>query len=161
MTSKIRIKMGDVEVEYEGSEEFLRQELKELLSGVLELHRERKDSVPSNNGGSGSDEGVESSGGFNGTTNTVAAKLSVTSGPDLIIAAVARLTLVAGKDTCTRGALLKEMQSATSYYKKTYSNNLSTYLKRLVGDDRLREISKHAFSLSAPELQKIKGILAS
>ena len=38
MTSKIRIKMGFIEVEFEGSEQFLKEELPDLLTGVSQLH---------------------------------------------------------------------------------------------------------------------------
>lgn len=40
MTSKIRIKMGPIEVEYEGSENFLKEELPELLGTVSNLYKE-------------------------------------------------------------------------------------------------------------------------
>lgn len=40
MTSKIRIKLGPVEVEYEGNEAFLKDELPDLLSAVARLHKE-------------------------------------------------------------------------------------------------------------------------
>lgn len=163
MTTKIRIKMGDVEVEYEGSEDFLRDELKELLSGVVELHREKGVRVvPPSDSGTGTDaSGTPGGGEFTGTTNTVAAKLSVKSGTDLIIAAITQRTLVGGSDKTTRTELLKEMQTASSYYKQTYSNNLSKYLKNLVSSDKLREVSKGTFSLSADELKRVRGILAS
>ena len=38
MTSKIRIKLGAIEVEYEGSEQFLKEELPQLLTAVSELY---------------------------------------------------------------------------------------------------------------------------
>ncbi|KGI78839.1 hypothetical protein [Oleiagrimonas soli] len=162
MNSKIRIKMGAIEVEYEGSEEFLKKELPELLRGVLELHRESGESVNDDRGQgeSGDNMGREvEKESFTGTTNTVAAKLSASSGTDLIVAAASRITLVLGKDKISRAELLKEMQDASSYYKKSYSANLTKYLKQLVQADRLREIAKDTYSLSASELRKVKGKL--
>jgi hypothetical protein len=38
--SKIRIKLGDIEVEYEGAESFLKDELPALLNAVSKLHHE-------------------------------------------------------------------------------------------------------------------------
>ena len=38
MNTKLRIKMGAVEVEYEGSDDFLKKELPGLLKAVLALH---------------------------------------------------------------------------------------------------------------------------
>lgn len=37
MESKIRIKLGAIEIEYEGSENFLRKELPDLVKTVTEL----------------------------------------------------------------------------------------------------------------------------
>jgi len=37
-TSKIKIKLGAIEVEYEGSESFLKEELPQLLSAVSDLY---------------------------------------------------------------------------------------------------------------------------
>lgn len=39
MSSKLRIKIGDVEIDYEGTEEFLKQELPQLLKTAMELHK--------------------------------------------------------------------------------------------------------------------------
>lgn len=160
MASKIRIKMGDVEVEYEGSETFLREELRELLSGVLELHREREESGDGSGNHQGSTEEQSPAATVSGTTNTFAAKLSVAKGSDLVIAAAARITLGLGQESFTRGDLLKEMKTAKSYYKKTYSNNLSSYLKSLVSADRIREVAHETYALSAGERQKLESQFA-
>ena len=40
MKSRIRLKMGDSEVEYEGSEDFVKSELLSLVSQVAGLYRE-------------------------------------------------------------------------------------------------------------------------
>ncbi len=161
MTSKIRIRIGDVEVEYEGSEDFLKNELQELLSGVLELHRERNIS-----GGSSSSlvsplGGSSPGGDFTGTTAAFAAKLSANTGSDLILAAAARLTMAAGQPTFSRQTLLSEIQTASSYYKASYSKNFSNYLKRLTESDSLREVSTDTYSVSSAELQNLKAKLAS
>ena len=38
MESKIRVKMGEVEVEYEGAQEFLKTELPSILDAVFKLY---------------------------------------------------------------------------------------------------------------------------
>ena len=40
MTSKIRIKLGPIEVEYEGTESFLKEELPQLLEAVANLYKQ-------------------------------------------------------------------------------------------------------------------------
>ena len=82
------------------------------------------------------------------TTGSIAAKLQVTSGPELIVAAAGRLALIEGKDTYTRQQILDEMKTAAGYYKKTYSNNLSASLQRLVSDRKLVETAANTFALA-------------
>lgn len=149
MSSKIRIKIGSVEVEYEGPEEYLKKELPNLLEAVLKLSKEIGIAETTNNASTFAD----SNGKVQGTTETLAAKLASKSGGDLLEAAAAQLTLVQGKSPFNRGQLLSEMQGATSYYKKTYSKNLSSYISTAVKDGALMETSKYNYALGA-EIKK-------
>ena len=157
MSAKIRVRMGQIEVEYEGPETFLKDELKDLLSGVLELHREASIGGEKTLATVDTSKERTSSPRYLGTTNTWSAKLGVKSGTDLIISAMAKKTLVDRLEKCTRSEILGEMQEATSYYKSSYRGNLTGYLKTLVSSDRLRELSKDTYSLSASELEKVKA----
>src|SRR5690348_16260150 len=96
MSSKIKIKVGPVEVEYEGSEEFLKNELAELLSSISKLYRESGASSqpPTPPAGNGI--------GSIGTTGAIAVKLQASSGSDLALAAAARLYLGHQKASFTR-----------------------------------------------------------
>ena len=91
------------------------------------------------------------------TTNTIAGRLDVKTGPDLVLAACAHLCFVKGADTFERKNILAEMQSASNYYKKTYSSNLSKYLSKLVKDGKLIERSKEVYALSAGTKQEVEG----
>lgn len=153
MSSKIRIKVGDIEVEYEGAEDFLKKELPELLKTVTSLH-----SIANSPGTSGT--GFTPKGDVKLTTANIAAKLSCSSGPDLVIAACAHLHFVQKSETYDRKTILKEMKKATSYYKSTYSNNLSKSLKNLVQDDKLIEPSTNVFSLHANTLKELHARLS-
>lgn len=158
--SKIRIKMGDIEVEYEGPESFLRDELPALLSAVSKLYHD-----------SGGSTGARSNKGKNGgskrpleaTTATIAGKLGckVGNGRVLITAAAARYTFVLNKESFTRTDLLNEAKSATSYYKTTISNNLSTTLSALVRSEEFTEVSGGTYALSATKREELEKLLAS
>lgn len=145
--SCIRIKFGAVEIDFEGSETFLKAELSNVLEAVTKLSKELGPVVkiptssmsPSSGGG----------GTVQGTTGQLAAKLGCKSGTDLIIAGAARLTFVTGKDVFSRKELTEEIKSASGYYKSTYSGNLTGYLNGLVKDGKLLEPSKDNYSLSA------------
>lgn len=159
MTSKIRIKLGAIEIEYEGSESFLKEELSDLLAAVAKLYKEsgpppETPNPPPNLGSVGTPIAQ-------GTTATIAAKLAVKSGPDLILAACARMTFVSGQTSFTRKQISDEMKGATGYYKKTYFNNLSGYLEQLVKDQKLVEPASGTFALSIPTRTALEKQIAA
>jgi hypothetical protein len=164
MTSKIKIKLGPVEVEYEGSEEFLKKELPDLLSAISQLYKESGIStLPTP--AFGEQHPIGQLGGSSstvvGTTGTIAAKMSVSSGPELAIAAAARLMLGLGQGSFTRDQLLTEMKNASSYYKKSYGSNLSNILGRLVKSGKLVETAKDTYALSASTKSDLETRIAS
>jgi hypothetical protein len=159
VSSKLRIRIGEVEIDYEGTEEFLKQELPQLLKTAMELHRA--------SGGSSSGASDESEGGAAAarkvayhTTRSIAAKLGVKSGSELLIAAAAHLALVKGTETFTRQELLSEMQSATSYYKSSYSPNLTKYIKTALKKGLLAENGKNLYALTATARTDLEKKLA-
>jgi hypothetical protein len=160
MTSKIRIKMGAIEVEYEGSEEFLKKELQELLSAVSRLYAQSGASpdgelaVAHPGAGNGS-------GKVAGTTATIAGKLACKSAPELMIAAAAHLTLVANKAEFSRKELLDQMKSASGYYKASMTNNLGNYVNNRVKAGELVEVRKGHYALSSKKLADLRTSLAT
>lgn len=160
VSSKIRIRMGVIEVDFEGTESFLRDELPELLATVSRLHQEggviRSDPLDSPK----SIPDTTSVSGNTATTSTIATKLSVNSGPELIVAAAARLTF-SGVETFSRKQLIDETRSASAYYKKTYLNNLSKYLDTLIRSGRLSEISGDNFALTQAERKSVQAKLTA
>lgn len=157
MTMKIKIRAGNVEVEYEGPEAFVNKKLPALIANVAKI--KGTGPIPPDE----SDEKGDTKGRtrktekITGTTNTVASKLGCKSGPTLIIAAAARLTLVLGKSSFKRKELIKEMKDASTYYKKSYESNLTQNLSSLVKSNKLNESAKDTYSLSAKtrgELEK-------
>jgi hypothetical protein len=154
-TSKIRIKMGEIEVDYDGSEEFLKTELPALLAAVSKLYAESgrglsvrpidRPNAPGTNGA-----------GSLGTTASIAASLGCKSGSDLIIAAAAQLTLVQKKDDFSRKELLEACKAGKNYWKSTYGKNMSTYLATLVGNKQLNEVSDGIYALAAAEKQTLE-----
>jgi hypothetical protein len=148
MTTKFRIKLGALEVDYEGNEEFSKTDLMALLQELNTIQKltpkkeEHKDEDTGSVNGKPTEVGVLS-------TSEIAQKLSVTSGPELAMAAAAKAIIVDKQDTVTRKALLASMQSATAYYKNTYSGNLGQTLKRLVLDSKLNEVGTNTYGLNA------------
>ena len=76
MESKVRIKIGQTEVEYEGSEAFIKEELMNFVKTVMELNR-----VSSMQLG-GMDRQIDTPNAqLEMTTASMAAKLSCSGGP--------------------------------------------------------------------------------
>lgn len=163
MTSRVRIRLGQLEVEYEGDEQFLKDELPTLVDSISRLYREAHEVIPQEDAPVQASVGspVFSSPTEVGTTNNITAKLSVDSGPDLILAAATRLTLGAGQASFSRQSLLEEMKTATRYFNKNYTNNLSKYLAGLVKFGKLKEVAKDTYALSAAALQEIEAQIAA
>ena len=153
---KIRIKMGSVEVDYEGSEIFLKDDLPGILSQVLKLHQASPTSPPAGNGRAGADPSLNQA-----TTGSIAAKLDTKTGGQLALAAAAYLHLSQGKATFTRQELLDAMKTAAGRYKKTYSDNLSSYLATLAKDGKLLSPGNDSYSLNAGTASDLQKQLAA
>jgi hypothetical protein len=165
-TSKIKIKLGAIEIEYEGSETFLKEELPQLLSAVSELYaksRKSFDSEPeykSMNSGNSEPSVLlslpQSDTKLELTTGTIAGKLKVNSASDLLMAAAAQLRFVQNLHVFTRENLITEIKSATAYYKPGHLKNLSQTLNTLVKGGKLNEQSKNKFALTASSLKDLE-----
>lgn len=164
MTSRIRVKMGQLEVECEGSEEFLRDELPKLIAAFSELRPPAQEQPHLANGNSGSSNGVPSNGASempkSMTTKTIAARLKCTSGPELMIAAAAQLTIVQSKDAFTRKDLLGEMRAAGGYFKQTMVSNFQQNSLSLIKSGDFHEVKKGEYSLSPAKLDEVKAQIA-
>ena len=112
MSTKVKIKIGSVEVDFEGSEEFLKSELMKLVTSVSELSKESGMVVhPDEPGLLGQEEGKT----IQWSTDTIASKLACKTGPDLVLAACAHLKFVIGKTSFKRLEILEDMQTATGF----------------------------------------------
>lgn len=168
MPSKLKIKMGHVEFEYEGDAEFDVATIKDLFShlesvvSVTPPPPASEGSTPGGaSGGAASPAGSsDSNGGIsNLAVNTVAARLDVKSGPELVIAAAATLQLAQQKESFTRKELLDTMHAAKTYYKTSMGKNLSSALGTLISQKRINELNNSEMSLSASEKSTLQARL--
>jgi len=147
MESKVHIRIDQLEVDCEGSEEFVRVELPKILEAVSKFNQ-----IAGSDTGRG-DDGELTARRTAGpkstrvTTATVAAKLDAKTGTDVAMAAAAKLALVDSQDEFSRDDLLTEMKNAKGFYKKTHSGNLSAHLNSLVKQGKLHEVSADRYSI--------------
>jgi len=160
MTSKVKIKVGNVEIKFKGSEEYMKEELPQLIELLFSLtpkHIEKADNskeLPAD-----TSQHNSSNQKLQMTTNTIASKLSVKSGNELVIASCAHLTFVQGKDTFSRSDILNEMKQASNYYKANIRKNLSNILKTLINQNKILEIESDTYALSAPNKEQLETVL--
>lgn len=157
--ARIRVKLGHIEVEYEGDASFLENELLATVGELLELQKKHPMiTLPIREAPTPPPKGSANS--FDHTTDTVATLTNANTGPELVIAAVGRLTLVQQQPSSTRKQIFEEMRSATSHYKRSYQNNLSGYLSGLTSKGRLRLVGKDTYALSKKEREKLEVVVA-
>jgi hypothetical protein len=147
MSSKMRIKVGQIEVDYEGTEEFLKKDLPALLLSVSKLF--------SGEAGKPNLATAEVHLDQHLSAKTIASKLGVKSGSELVMAACAHLSLVKKQATFGRKAILDEMKGATGFYKSTYGSNLTKYIDSLLKSDDLTETGTDAYTISDKKAREI------
>jgi hypothetical protein len=152
MEAKIKLRAKGIELECEGPIDFIKKELPVLLKTLTGVLAEAKLS----------EEEESSSVRFPrvglavaGTTKSLAAKLKATSGPGLFKAAMAHLQLVKKKEMPSRQEILDEMRTATTIYRKAFSNNLTKTIAKLLSTQEINEPKTGHFSLSEGELSRI------
>lgn len=158
--SKIKIKVGQIEVEFEGSEEFIKNELVQMVEAISGMHIAKlPPATPPSQNPANSETFSNGAKGWGVTT--YAANLKVQTGTDLIIATCAYITLENGKGTFSRKEVLDEMKEATSYFKANYTKNLSRYFDQLVKNGDLVITSSKLFALSANKKSALEQLLAN
>lgn len=166
--AKIRIKVGSMELEYEGDPSFLTGGIEALLVTMGDMAAKVPEEVtpqieapvqpPPANGVSNGTAVV--GGQYTFSTNTIAAHLEAKTGPELVICAMAQLELVQRKASATRNEILNEMKGATAYYNSNMSGNMSQNLGNLTKAKTIRQIAKDTYALSAKERKRIEAKVA-
>lgn len=158
--AKIRVKVGSMEIEYEGDPSFLDGGIETLLETMGNLAPRVPKEAEAQTGDVKSEGTSSANGSFSFSTNTIAAHLGSKTGPELVICAIAHLELVKGKTSSTRIEILDEMKSATSYYNTNMRSNMTKNLEQITKAKRVNLIAKDTYSLSATERKEIEGKVA-
>ena len=157
---KYSFSMGSFSLDIEGSEEFIKSNFDSLLKKSLEA-------VGSLGGAnldtSSSAEALvqATSHNFDETlsTNTIALSTNVKTGSELVVAAIAQLQLVQGASKVSRQEIAAEIKTATTFYKTTYTSNLSAYLESLLKSRKLNLVAKDTYSLTASAREELTDAL--
>lgn len=90
--TKIKIKIGDVEIDYEGPAEFFRKELHDFIVSISKANSELGIGTFDPKAKATRNKNADTNLASLGTVRTIAAKLVVQSGTDLILATAAFMT---------------------------------------------------------------------
>ncbi|WP_299891572.1 hypothetical protein [uncultured Ruegeria sp.] len=161
-SAKIRIKVGSMELEYEGDPAFLTGGIEDLLTTMGELSTK----VPVENSNENSSSKLDAikpnfDSGHDFSTNTLAAHLSAQTGPELAVCALAQLEFVQKNTSSSRSDILKEMKNATTYYNESMGSNLTRTLATLTKNKRINLISKDTYALNASERKQLETKIAA
>lgn len=151
--TKLNVEMKGLKISYEGPSGFLNDGLVDLCERLSGLD------LPA--------AAMEAEVGAPGSvispvkmsTTDMAVKMSSKSGTDLVMAAAAHLRFTKGREDFKRSEILAEMKTAKSFYKQTYSNNLSKSLDGLVKGGRLSNPSTDTYALPHAEEESLRGSL--
>jgi hypothetical protein len=155
--TRIKIAIGTVQIEYEGDQEFIESGLLGLAAQIFELASSSNtlpiSSSPSEISSSTPDENL--------STNTIAQIISVKTGSDLALAAVAKIIIINKRPVADRQSILDEMREAVTFYKESYSSNLSSYIDTLVKARRLNVVSRATYGLANSERVRLEQALST
>lgn len=159
--SKIHIKIGALEISFEGSEGFIKDNLLTMVKDIKDLFNIKETSFNPPPATSAQQLATEGEKQFCGTVTTIAAKLGVKNGPELIMASAAYLVIGEGCGDFTRKQIIDTMKTASGYYKESYLSNLTTSLNGLIKKGRINEVAKDTYSLPRSEKTELGKRLAT
>lgn len=165
MPTKLKIKMGHIEFEYEGDANYDNEAVKDLFSHLESLAGAAPpgtfDALPPLSESEDIQQGREGASDIaNLSVATVAARLGGSSGREVALAAAAQLQICQGKTKFSRRELLAAMKEAHGHYNKSMSGNLTSILQSLIQGKQLLSMADNQMCLSASELDRMRSVLA-
>jgi hypothetical protein len=156
-----RVRYGRDGYEVEGPEEFVAATQPKLHADFAELlQKQPSAATPSAPGSAPSASSGTGGGAFEASTNTIASIIDAKTGSDLALAAIAQIQLVQKKASAQRRDILDEMKGAITFYRESFSGNLTAALDTLAKSKRINMIAKDTFSLANAERQRFERLLS-
>jgi len=158
---KYKFSHGGFSCEVEGTPAFIEEKLEQLLDTCFKISAKAGiSSTPIIAANTANNGKLETSYDQGLSTNTIALTTGAKTGSSLVIAAIAHLQLVKGSTKVTRQEIAEEIKTATTFYKTTYTSNLSAYLDSLTKSRRLNLIAKDTYSLTSSERQRLSEAIS-
>jgi hypothetical protein len=158
MATKLKVKIGRIEFEYEGETKFTQEDIKDLFSHLEALTPEQEPLASFSDRENMPPPSIGRLPSL--STSTIASRLSVKGASKVVLAAAAHLQLIQGKETFSRQELTSDMKTATQHYNENIGKNLSNTLKAMVANKVLNEVRTGIFSLTAAKVMELEALLA-
>ena len=163
---KVSWKFGNLEMQYEGDEEFLKSGFPQLFQELLDIYKSgpkngelKPPEIPQI---TESQIAENSNGGkLEYSVNTIATKLKIKGRKKLAMAACLYLALVKEKEVFSRDEILVAMKTGTHFYNANDNKGLSQYIITLINDGYLLERSQGVFAVVGTKLKEFQNTLAS
>lgn len=152
--TRIKIKLPNLEVEYEGTPNFLESGLLELTKKFGDFAKEEVSQLPLRDNQDDDTKTHEVHSSL--TTIAIANRLGTKSGPELIIATMAKLKFTDGKDVVSADDIKTEMKEAHSIYKKSMTSNFDKNITNLVKQEMVNVVAAKRYSLSRKKIESIE-----
>ena len=161
MATKLKIRVGAIEFEYEGDSDFSQEAIKDLFSHIETLSSSSVASAPRRAADAPENESPPpEQPRLKLHVSSIASKISAETGPELAVSAAAYLQIVEGKEKFTRHELLATMKLATSRYKQAMSGNLSNILSSLINGQKFNQVANDTYALNIKEMQSLEAKLS-
>ena len=158
-TARVRFRVGDLELEYQGPSSYIENGLTDLFEKVLgygdldaRLVGEATQpaaAAPEKSPPRRMDTDI--------SLATMISRLGGNTGTDVVFMAAAHLAVCQERSRFSRAEVLENAKSADGYYKKSISSNLSSYLDRLLKDGRLTQYSDKSYSLPESQRKRVRS----
>ncbi|UPH72134.1 hypothetical protein LGT41_0004735 [Abyssibius alkaniclasticus] len=155
---RLSLKLGALEVEYEGPSSFAEERLMGIISELSELNiPDVAQAGPPTSAMSGPTQTPQISDSRPKlSTSDFAVKMGAKSGSDLTMAAAASLHHTRGLEDFRRSDILNEMKGAKAFFKASYGSNLSKSLEMLVKTGRLQNPRADTYALPYAEIENTR-----
>ena len=166
--AKIKLRIGQLEVEYEGHDSFLKEDIFHLMERAIEFHAKHSQTVPTHppqdntlydDGDDDSANSVGHSRKLELSVSTIATHLGAKTGPDLAFAAAAYLAMVQEKERFSRKDIHDAMRTDSGVYKRSMAKNLTPALQSLIKSGKVNEVAKESYALSAAGKERVESSL--
>ena len=160
--ARIRFRVGDLELEYQGPSSYIESGLIDMFEKVFGYRDlDAKSAVQAQKSTiKPEEESVAQEVDADISLATLIARMGAEKGADIVFMSLAHLVVCQGKSRVSRADIMQNARSADGHYKDSIRSNLTSYLKKLLNDGRLSQVSDGRYTLPESQRQSVRDAIA-